>query len=229
MMQENTVKNQSARAGIAALDRELGLEQYEGDESIYEDILHNFAKNNRGTYNRLVDEMNQNDMKRAHRTAHSLRGAAGTIGAVRLADAAYVVENALMLMQEKKCESLDQSILDEQIRLLEQEFNAVFEELKYKDAKMMNVSGQPMEMSRCEIIGLLDKLAPLLACGDTKCLEYVEKTETVCRAIAEKFLLLVRQIEQYDFEQASETLQEIRLVLALEKYTKCNSEENETC
>lgn len=193
-----------------AISLETGLAQYEGDTAIYTDILDNFAKNNKDTLEKLKDAIRENDTTLVYRTAHSLRGAAGSIGAVRLASAALALEKAFAPENRVFLESSTEEKLNEQILLLEQEFGTVFAELTAFVSEKETPAYQPHRMDRKRTMEMLDILSPFLETGDTKCLDYLGDAKEVFLPAAEGFKLLISHLESYDFEQAYELTKHIR-------------------
>lgn len=193
-----------------AISLETGLAQYEGDNTIYTDILVNFAKNNKDTLERLKDAIRESDSTLAYRTAHSLRGAAGSIGAIRLASAALALEKAFAPENRVFFDFSMEQQLNEQILLLEQEFSAVFAELNAFVAEKETPAYHPHRMDRNRTMEMLDILSPFLETGDTKCLDYLGDAKEVFLPAAEGFKLLISHLESYDFEQAYELTKHIR-------------------
>ena len=209
-MAADSIKNQSANDRQAAVCREVGLDLYEGNEEIYRNVLMNFAKCKKNTLIELKDAICAGNLKLAYRTAHSLRGAAGTIGAGRLADAAMGVESALASISGVGQDFNGEKVFNGQMMILEREFTGVFHELKSLVIEKEEICSRPIVMDREKMIELFDQLAPYLETGDTKCLEYLDSIEDILRSAAEGFLLFITQMEHYDFDQAYETMEKIR-------------------
>lgn len=209
-MNNDRDKKQSMKTGQAAINREIGLEQYEGDTKIYADILVKFTKNNQSAFEQLKGAICDGDLELAYRTAHSLRGAAGTIGATRLASAALDVEKMLSPKNSAMANIADGKALNEPLVLLESEFCAVFDDLKELTEENEGNRYHRSDMDRNKMIELMNKLTPFLETGDTRCLEHLDEIHEVFFSAAEGFKLFVTCIEQYDFEQADEIMESIR-------------------
>lgn len=191
------------------IDRSLGLDRYEGDEKIYENVLESFDRNNKDTLKNLKNAIHADDRKLAHRIAHSLRGAAGTIGATRLADAILPIES-LLSPKKAACDFHIGETFKKHMALLESEFNAVFAEFNLLLKKKVVDGCDLKAISREKTLNLIDRLTPLLESGDANSLEYLDEIDENFRPAAEEFQLFITQMESYDFDQALETLNNIR-------------------
>lgn len=82
-------------SGGKAIDRDIGLARTCGNAQLYRRLLGNFHKDNRMAETELRTALDAGDVKAAHRMAHTIKGVAGMIGAMRLSQAAYAVETDL--------------------------------------------------------------------------------------------------------------------------------------
>ena len=80
---------------IPGVDMSLGLKRIGGNRNRYEALLRKFADQQKGTAEIMQAALSRNDAATAERAAHSLKGAAGTLGAVGLAAVAAEAENAV--------------------------------------------------------------------------------------------------------------------------------------
>jgi HPt (histidine-containing phosphotransfer) domain-containing protein len=162
----------------------------------------NFVKNNQTLFHDLTTALEADDIKKAHRLVHTLKGNAGQIGEKRLQAAAAKAEGNLSGGANLLCE--------EQIHNLKSELEAVLELL----APLMNEqksyeTAEAVDITR--ILELLDKLEPLLESKDTECLSFIDDLYGVAGAGE-----LVNQIERYRFKPALETLENLRKELKSE-------------
>lgn len=192
-----------------AIDRNLGLDRYEGNEKIYENVLKTFERNNKSSLNELKNALDARNGKLAFCVTHSLRGAAGTIGATRLANAAFGIENMLSHAKMGFIPA-DKANFEKHMTLLENEYNAVYAEINLFMEESADDNGCSEVMNRRKTLDLIDTLAPLLEAGDAKSVEYLDDIEQIFRPAAEGFRLFIAQMEAYDFEQAFETMNSIR-------------------
>jgi two-component system, sensor histidine kinase and response regulator len=77
---------------IAGIDTTLGLRRIGGKRERYESLLRKFAERQAGAAEAIRSALAMGDKSTAEREAHSLKGAAGTLGATALAEQAAKVE-----------------------------------------------------------------------------------------------------------------------------------------
>ncbi|HMK21335.1 MAG TPA: Hpt domain-containing protein [Terriglobales bacterium] len=98
---------------ITGIDTELGLKSVGGKLERYESLLRKFAQRQGGTVEAIRGALLVGDVSTAEREAHSLRGAASTLGATALAKHAADVEIAIQTEQnvDQAIESLSHCLL----------------------------------------------------------------------------------------------------------------------
>jgi HPt (histidine-containing phosphotransfer) domain-containing protein len=80
---------------IPGIDVRSGLKRTGGHRERYETLLRKFAEQQFGATETMRASLSAGDAATAERTAHSLKGAAGTLGAASLAEAAASAETAI--------------------------------------------------------------------------------------------------------------------------------------
>ena len=103
----------SAAPKIAGIDTGLGLKQIGGKRERYESLLRKFAAKQAETAETIRIALSVGDTSTAEREAHSLKGAASTLGAATLAAHAAEVEAAIKIGQsvDVALESLSHSLI----------------------------------------------------------------------------------------------------------------------
>jgi two-component system, sensor histidine kinase and response regulator len=98
---------------IVGIDTNLGLKRIGGKRERYESLLRKFAGQQAGVAEAIRDALSVGDTSTAEREAHSLKGAASTLGATALAEHAAKVEIAINTGQnvEEALESLSHSLV----------------------------------------------------------------------------------------------------------------------
>ena len=98
---------------IAGIDTGLGLKSIGGKRERYESLLRKFAERQAGTAEAIRGALSVGDASTAGREAHSLKGAASTLGATALAKHAADVEIAITSGQnvDDALESLSNSLI----------------------------------------------------------------------------------------------------------------------
>jgi len=146
-----------------------------------------FVRDNHTKYKDISDAITIEDITLAHRLAHTLKGNAGQIGKTALQNAAAEVE---ALLKDGTVPGT------ERMQALEIELNLVMEELEPLLNKI------PIEaVSVQQARELFEKLKPMLESINPECVNLLDEI----RAVPETEEL-ARQIEDYHFEAAAQTL-----------------------
>jgi CheY-like chemotaxis protein len=82
-------------AGIAGLDAESGLRRLEGKAATYRRLLAMFVEQHRSDPQRIAERLVAGDLTEAGRLAHTLNGAAGSLGAGRIGELAHDLNSAI--------------------------------------------------------------------------------------------------------------------------------------
>jgi polar amino acid transport system substrate-binding protein len=80
---------------IDGIDVKSALKRTGGNRKRYEALLRRFAQQQAGTVDEIRNSLSMGDVATAERAAHSLKGAAGTLGAMSLSEAASRAEAAI--------------------------------------------------------------------------------------------------------------------------------------
>jgi signal transduction histidine kinase/CheY-like chemotaxis protein len=158
-----------------------------------------FVNDNQNKFQEFMDAVNAGDVKQAHRLAHTLKSNAGTIGKTALQTAAARAEELLSGGENRLTKEL--------VNTLKTELDAALKELephlKKNTPKTVNASAP--DAGGIALAGLMEELAAFLRKGSPDCLKFTEALRTIPGM--EK---LIRQIEDFDFDEAFETLSAIR-------------------
>jgi len=152
----------------------------------------NFVKSNQTTYGDFIDKIEANDIKTAHRMAHTLKSNAAQIGEKRLRDAAAAAE-ALLKDGNR--------LMDEQKKIIKTELDRILAELAPLLAEDENID-RPEINDAEKIRGLIGRLEPLLEGNSAKSLKLLDEIKAVPGTEE-----LVYQMEEYDFNQALKALE----------------------
>ncbi|WP_158677648.1 response regulator [Chromobacterium vaccinii] len=142
---------------IDGLDQSAGLRRVAGNRQLYLHLLRQFVEEETGAAARAGVALDEGDFQTAERIAHTLKGAAGSIGFVDLQSAAMRLEMAIRAREEWR------SLLVE----LEIELGQVVAALRAGLAEL----GRPEAGAKADD-ALLERLAALLAVGDGDALGY---------------------------------------------------------
>jgi len=172
------------------------------DMELINELKKIFFKSNQKKFAEIVKAIESNDIKLAHRLAHTLKGNAGQIGETLLQKAAADVERQL--------EDGENLVTSQQMSALETELNAVLSHL----ASDFPPPPEPDESSSGQMLDvkstleLIEKLEPMLRMGSPDCLEFIDSLRLIPESEE-----LICQIEDFDFGQAVVTLAELKIRL----------------
>ncbi|MDR3011733.1 MAG: response regulator [Chitinispirillales bacterium] len=171
------------------------------DDKLKMRLISNFLKDNQNRYEEIKDAISSGDTKLAHRLAHTLKSVAALVEQPELQNIAYTIEHALSSEQTETAAGY--------LEALEVELKKSLAEL----AKIQQAAAKPEEepaqptadLDKTEILNLIEKIRPMLESGDSDCLEIADGLKSI--PASKK---LIEQIEDYDFELALGTLEEIK-------------------
>jgi signal transduction histidine kinase/CheY-like chemotaxis protein len=184
-------KNESAESALLENDLE-----FKRKLQVY------FVRHNRNKVDEIVKALETDDVKLAHRLAHSLKSSAGHIGENRLHSAATEVERRL--------KSGTNNVTEEQLKSLERELAAVISSLSHLyDEALKAEEAQNGEdhdwLNAADAHELFEKLEPALKMGNPDCQKFIDSLRSIHGT--EK---LIQQIDDFDFELALSTLAELK-------------------
>ncbi|MBU1664160.1 MAG: PhnD/SsuA/transferrin family substrate-binding protein [Gammaproteobacteria bacterium] len=191
---------------IDGLDVAAGLRSVSGKLPSYTRLLRQFALAHRDDMKLLRAQYEAGDLVSARRVAHSIKGAAGALGATRLQDLAGELEAA---MRDADPNGASLSDFAGRIENLEQALAAlalaVLAVLPEEDTQTGTADGTPGD-SRAAL-ALLEEL---LAADDMQAITVLHETlPLLAQALPDKTLTRLRQqAEDYDFHAALETLRD---------------------
>jgi len=190
---------------LPGMDIAQGLAAVRGKTGKYVELLCFFVNAHADDMTRLATHLAERDYQTARHLAHSLKGAAATLGIVRLADKARQAEDMLRLA----CAG---EPLGDQVYLV---MDAIRDEFTALAAAMPTPDRPPVavetSVSRESLVAVLDEFGELLQQSDTATVALLDKHAALLRAAfpgeGEK---LARQIKTFDFETAEQTLRILR-------------------
>ena len=196
-----TLMTPSADINIrAALDR-MG-----GDQAMYNRLLGRFRDNQGDAVERLREEQSRGDSAAMLLRAHTLRGLAGNIGAVTLSRLAGELEGRL-----REGTATTNPVIKQ---LLDDLDKAQAAALAIADTPLVVPISAPQIRAPEAPDEALSYLQQLLDNDDAVAVSYFEELAAWLRQASDPMLVdqLARQVSQYEFEDASATLQKIAVM-----------------
>ena len=170
-----------------------------------------FARNNKNKYAEIIKALNDGDIKLAHRLTHGLKSNAGQIGKTHLQQAAADVEKQL-----KEGKNMTSPV---QLAILEKELTIVLMELSEDNMRNFHAEEQNNQMYDIKPLikspspqsanKLLNEIESLLKTGNPECVNYIDSLRLISgdEILKQK---LIQQIDDFEFENALETLLEMK-------------------
>jgi signal transduction histidine kinase/CheY-like chemotaxis protein len=181
-----------------AIDAKAGLENSAGDEALYGHLVNIFLSDHSWDHDQIEEALRKGDRALAARLVHTLKSAAALMGAKKLRAAALAVE-------KKLTEGAPSA--EETARLREELDLAVSEMKNFAVSESVSGGETGMEsLDKSRAISLVNELEPLLSAGNAGSLDLVQEIMKTLSPLGVKSALLAKQIEDFDFYSARETL-----------------------
>ena len=182
---------------LPGMDTRRGLQAMRGQMGRYLDLLRQFVDNHAGAPESLSAQAASGDLEAGRLLAHSLKGAAATLGVGRIAEASRQLEEMFRAGQDTPVDPVAVNECCAQI-------GAAFAEL----TACLPGPGQSAEpIDPALLRPLLEKLDTLLSENDTGAINLIRDQEALLRrALGPEYTRFARQIRQFDFHAARSTL-----------------------
>jgi PAS domain S-box-containing protein len=192
-------------AAIPGLDVKQGVAVVRGKTGKYIELLNSFVETHTSDMDRLADSIAAGDQKTAIRLAHSLKGAAATLGIVHLADLARHLE---LLQRAGLDVTVDSDEVHADMDMVRHEILNIAAALPCGDEES---SGEFVAADSQLLEKILDELDERLAQDDFSAIAiFQEHGEILRMALGEQSDALALQIRQFDFEKARVALRTLR-------------------
>jgi CheY-like chemotaxis protein len=187
----------------AHIKSSVGITNAAGDEGFYVQVLAEIQVKHADDLNLIKDALESGNYNLAHRTAHTLKSTAATIGAKELSVMAGELEN---LLKDGAVKLPDDGSWEE----LNEEFNVTFEEMGKLIADFGQVIQKAETLDKDKAIGLIQKLEPLLTDELADCLDLIDEIHGTLSPVGENYQELVARMEEFEFGEAAKILAVIR-------------------
>ncbi|MCL2663221.1 MAG: ATP-binding protein [Oscillospiraceae bacterium] len=170
------------------------VQKKQADAELNNKLISRFIDNNSDAFIKIKEALTAGDNKLAHRLVHTLKSNAGQIGKTILQQIAAEVEMSL--------ENGKNHVTPDQMKTLKMELDAVLAELTPIVKEQEHLSDMSVEyISNDDALRLLEEVEPLLANNNSESLAYIEELRAIHGSE-----LLIKQIDDFDFKPAYETL-----------------------
>ncbi|MEJ2592899.1 MAG: response regulator, partial [Candidatus Thiodiazotropha sp.] len=209
---------------LPGIDLGWGLERVGGNRRLFRKLLGDFVDHHGTDLASLKQELAAADFDSARRRLHTLQGVAGNIGARDLQQSARRLEQRLVRGAVRKANDLPQWFMDS--------YRILFDGLSLLPAQAAEPPLENESTPRAKSAGkaglaaMFDRLDSLLSNGDADAKSMVQSVAAVLEPGngESRVALLIRQIENYDFDRARETLVQLQQELGAELETEQREE-----
>jgi len=171
--------------------------QTEADTQLQKILRSHFLKQYKTKFVEIVEAIEMDDTKLAHRLVHTLRSNAAQLGKHNLQRVAREIEETLR--EGKK------PVSKRRLGFLEAELKVVLEEFSLMADETDELFPAEAILSTEEAMELAEQMEPLLRSGNPECLNFINRIRAMPRSEQ-----LIRQIKDFDFESALSTLTELK-------------------
>jgi PAS domain S-box-containing protein len=187
--------------GIAGLDTQAGLKRVLGKKRAYLSMLRRFVEGQKSTLQDIQMALASDEWERAERLAHTLKGLAGSIGAVGLQELATELETAI---QNRRTHDAMTAALTATAMVLNDLMDALKTALPSEFQPLQPAS--PVNMQQLREVCV--KLKTLLADDDAQAADLLESNADLLRsALGDGYRTLESSVRNFDFDAALQALQ----------------------
>ncbi|MEO5331581.1 MAG: response regulator [Magnetococcus sp. YQC-5] len=207
---------------LDGIDMNVGLRNVNENRKLYLKILKEVYTRNQDFLIKLQKELDQNNVEVAHRMVHTFKGVCGTIGARELQSRLTHLEAALVQHKTDQITELLHPMESELLHVLASLSTLV--EIKSRELKLSDdgldqprTDVQLTHQDRDRLQTIFGKLTLLLDEGDSEAQEWVAQAVPLMASTphVNEMQRMTAQIDDYEFEEAKETMQKVITALDL--------------
>jgi two-component system sensor histidine kinase/response regulator len=190
------------------LDTADGLLRVAGNRKLYLKLLTQFVEQQAAAAERIRDQLVQGEPATAERTAHTLKGVAGNLGATAVQTAAAAVERAIRTQADPaEIESL-WAVLDQALSALVAELKPALKPGAEKPAAAIASAPAPPPLNPSAFRKAANQMLPLLSDLDPGAADCLEAERDTLRGVftVEAFAEFEKFVQAYEFAEALELL-----------------------
>jgi len=193
--------NSLALEDIPGLDSKLGLHAVRGKQAIYERLLRTFADSHLDDFRNIRTLLDNGETEEARRLAHSIKGAAATLGATQVFEAAAAVDHAIR--QERPRNHI--LSLTDNLETAYGAFHEAIGRLAHGAAQAVN---KTETLDAAQLRERLDGLIRQLIDGDFAVQSRLQRDAgALQQALGDMHPAFERKIAEFDFAAAAELLE----------------------
>jgi len=200
----NTIKDLWPLYDLPGIDTTVGLKKFLQDQELYQKVLLEFHKDHKNDAESIDYGLKNNDIGKAKNLAHTIKGAAGHLGAIKLYQATVQLEAGF-----NNAEILDESLHEFQLALEEVMIGIANLEEKYSHP-MANVKSEN-ELNKAEIMTLIKEFSDKLNQASPQASELVPQLSLALGKEHEEAIKdLQEMVDTFDFDEGLNILKQIK-------------------
>jgi len=188
---------------LSGIDKSIGLFNTQNKSQLYYNILQKFRDKQKDFEKTFCMAQSENDPKKVERAVHTLKGLAGTIGAMGIHDAAKELEIA--------CKE-NRNDIDKRLEIVLTELKPVIEGLKSLDNNFPSENIlEKSSIDKSRIDELIHKLYDYLSDFDTRASKIMSQLSPLVKQteFADSFDEISNAIDEFDFEMAKKLIERL--------------------
>jgi HPt (histidine-containing phosphotransfer) domain-containing protein len=179
---------------IEGLDMVNNLRRVLGNQKLLLSILRKFVSGQKHVAYDIRKALLKEDWSTTQRIAHTLKGVAGSIGAIKVQDQADAIEKSAKARRPR-------ILIEEQVFLLEGTLSALISELELKLPKVQKTL--PVVVDEKKLRSVSDQLEALLADDNAQAVDLLDAhADFLAAALPGQFKKISESIHSFDFESA---------------------------
>lgn len=189
---------------LVGIDVNSGLARTQGNAKLYKKLLLKVRDSQANFMAEFADACQVPDWPLATRLAHTLKGLAGNIGAQKLQELAFELE-----------QNAEREMVSDTANI-NTELNQVFAQLsRIEPDEPVDVESDGADLDLVKVDEVLTALDAMMANYDTEAAEYLEEHlgQIKAGALVSQVKRMARAIDDYDYDTGREIIQEIRLAI----------------
>jgi signal transduction histidine kinase/DNA-binding response OmpR family regulator len=197
---------------VRNFDAAAGLYHANSNKNIYMRILHGFVRDYSGNNFELRKLIETSKFEEATRITHTIKGLCGTIGSSRVQSLGAAVEATL---SQKQQNFEEYNAFEAALHELIEDLNVVLNDLDTEQAQPVQKKTDPKAIEKLKT-AIPELKAALDSCSSTQCKRILDTLEGIAFAKEIEALLqkIVNQVDDYEFSEATETLDELEKSIA---------------
>ncbi|MBO4435400.1 MAG: response regulator [Fibrobacter sp.] len=197
---------------VRNFDAASGLYHANSNKNIYMRILHGFVRDYSGNNFELRKLIETAKFEEATRITHTIKGLCGTIGSSHVQSLGAAVEATL---SQKQQNFEEYNVFEAALHDLIEDLNVVLNDLDTEQAQPVQKKTDPKAIEKLKT-AIPELKAALDSCSSTQCKRILDAFEGIAfeKEVDQLLQKIVNQVDDYEFAEATETVDELEKSIA---------------